>query len=80
MLDGDTLVFTEVRYRKNSLHGSGADSVTRAKQQRLIRAARLYLQRYAPNTPPACRFDVVSIGAENGRTVINWIQNAFEAG
>ena len=79
MADGDTLVFTEVRFRADETYGSGADTVTRAKQQRIIRAARNYLARHATAHDVHCRFDVVSIGAREGRTLINWIRNAFDA-
>ena len=44
MLDGETLVFIEVRYRSNNRFGSGADSVTRIKQGRSIAAARIFLE------------------------------------
>jgi putative endonuclease len=80
MLDGETLVFTEVRYRQNAQHGSGADSVTYTKQRRIISAARRFLQNrpIASNRP--CRFDVISIGSDEGRVLLNWIRNAFDAG
>lgn len=72
MIDGQTLVFVEVRLRNNTHHLTGAESVTRGKIQRLIRTARLYLQTHpqAPNID--FRFDVVSMGAD-----IDWIRNAF---
>lgn len=80
MLDGKTLVFTEVRYRASRSHGGGAASVTPAKQRRIIMAARRFLQLEKQHNWRRCRFDVISIGAENGRTVMNWIRGAFYAG
>ena len=80
MLDGETLVFAEVRYRENNRHGTGADSVTRAKQRRIVSAAQLYLQRNPREALRPCRFDVISIGSDGGRTLINWIPDAFDAG
>ncbi|MFA9217086.1 MAG: YraN family protein [Sphingomonadaceae bacterium] len=72
MRDGVHLVFIEVRRRANRKHGGAAASVTPAKQQRLIRAAQVYLQRYA-RLPP-CRFDLVAIdGAE-----LSWLRNVLE--
>jgi len=79
MLDGQTLVFTEVRYRANDAHGSGAESVTYTKQRRIIIAAQIFLRIRQHHASHVCRFDVVSIGNEEGRTLINWIQNAFDA-
>lgn len=67
-----TLVFVEVRQRSSQSHGGAAASVSRAKQQRIILAARHYLMRL-PSLPP-CRFDVVVIEP----TGIEWLQGAFE--
>ncbi len=79
MMDGQTLVFTEVRYRRDSVHGSGAESVTFTKQKRITRAAQRFLQHHQHHASLACRFDVISIGNEEGRVLFNWIRNAFDA-
>ncbi len=73
--EGITLVFAEVRYRRDPRFGGAAESVTAAKQARLIAAARLYLMR----RPDAeCRFDVLLLDSlETG--AIQWIRNAFTA-
>jgi putative endonuclease len=80
MLDVQTLVFVEVRFRSNDHYGSGADSVTPVKQRKIIQAATRYLQCNRQHRARPCRFDVVSIGSEDGSTVINWIRSAFDAG
>ena len=74
MRDGEQLVFVEVRSRRHNRYGTPAESITRTKQQRLLRAAALYLQRQ--RLDPPCRFDVVAIGP--GDTGLNWLRNAFE--
>jgi len=79
MRDGPVLVFAEVRFRSNRGFGSGADSVTMIKQKRLILAAQWYLHCHPSEQNRACRFDVISIGSEDGRTLFNWIRNAFES-
>lgn len=79
MLDGGTLVFVEVRYRANAQYGSGAASVTPVKQQRIVAAAKRFLQCERHHAYRPCRFDVVSIGREDGRDVMNWIRGAFES-
>ena len=43
MLDSDTLVFVEVRYRKGDRYGSAAESVTYTKQRRISSAAKQFL-------------------------------------
>ena len=80
LLDGETLVFVEVRFRAGRSHGSGADSITRSKQQRIVAAARYFLMRERGHALRPCRFDVVSIEKKEGRTVVDWIRSAFEAG
>lgn len=79
MMDRQTLVFAEVRYRDNARHGSGAESVTFTKQKRITRAAQRFLQYHQHHASLNCRFDVVSIGNEEGRPLFNWIRNAFDA-
>lgn len=76
MADGATLVFVEVRCRHNHRFGDGLESVTPAKQRRLLAAARAYLQRRGPGDT-VCRFDVVSVTKRNYRPEIVWVRNAF---
>ncbi|KAG1661908.1 Amino-acid acetyltransferase [Nymphon striatum] len=75
----ETLVFIEVRYRKNADFGGAAASVTPKKQQRIIKAALAYQQQNAPQS--SMRFDVVAIEGDNIRNnpKINWIENAEAA-
>ena len=71
--DGQTTVFIEVRRRTSSAFGGAAASITSAKRQRLLKAARHYLSRL--NTLPPCRFDAVLIEGEPPR--IEWLRDAF---
>lgn len=76
MQDQDTLVFVEVRYRKQNAFGSAAESVTPSKQKKLIRAAYHYLGFHQRHNS-LCRFDVLAItGTANEQ--IEWIPNAFQ--
>ncbi len=72
-----TLVFVEVRKRRNTTHGSAAASVSALKQRRIILAARHYLARIG-RTPP-CRFDVVGIDGAGEAQQVQWLQAAFDA-
>lgn len=76
MRDGETWVFVEVRYRRNDRFGGAAASVTRSKQQKLLKAAALWLNgRQCSFESARCRFDVVAItGAQ-----IDWLPDAFTA-
>ena len=73
-MDGDTLVFVEVKKRQGSAHGYGCEAVDHAKQQRIRRVAEAYLtctKRSQADTK--CRFDVVSIDDDK----ILLFKNAF---
>ncbi len=80
MLDGDTVVFVEVRYRRHSAWGGAIESVDFRKQQKLILAAQLFLQKETRWADSACRFDVVAVeGSADGGSPLNWIKHAFES-
>jgi len=73
LADGDTLVFAEVRLRRNLDYGGAAASIIAAKRQRILRAARHYLSG-RPERP--CRFDVILLDALDPDR-IEWIKDAF---
>lgn len=77
--DGDTLVFVEVRFRKDAGHGGPLASITWRKRRRLIRAALYYLHRHKLDWKVPCRFDVIGMGWEENRLAVEWIKNAFYA-
>lgn len=74
--DRNTLVFVEVRLRSRADFGGAAESITAAKRSKLLATANQYLAQFP--RPPACRFDVVLLGAlEPPR--LEWIKHAFDA-
>ena len=78
MRDHEHLVFVEVRSRNNPNYGNPAETVTKRKQNRLLRAAAYYLQRQRLNLP--CRFDIVAISSVNSeKECLQWIKDAFQA-
>ena len=63
--DGETLVFVEVRTRRGDAMGGPIESVTPAKEARLVAVATAYVQALAE--PPADqRIDVVAIQLSPG--------------
>lgn len=52
-----TIRFIEVKYRKNSIYGSGYDYITPDKQRRLVRAAEMYMVTRAQDW----QIDIISI-------------------
>ena len=71
--EGRTLVFVEVRYRRNRDFGGAAESITAAKRERLLKAARHYMSSHKQF--PECRFDAVLMHGEPQK--IEWLVNAF---
>lgn len=71
--EGATLVFAEVRLRRDLNYGGAAESITAAKRARLVAAARLYLAGRGERT---CRFDVLLLDALSPAR-IRWIRDAF---
>lgn len=76
MRDRDTLIFVEVRYRRDNRFGGAAASVDARKQSRLVMAAQHYLQRLGKT--PACRFDIVAVSGPDAPD-FDWLRNAFQA-
>jgi putative endonuclease len=73
--DGDTLVFIEVKARKNT--DPPEDSVGIQKQQRIIRAANAYVARYKLHDKPF-RFDILAVTSIPGRKpVFRLLRDAF---
>ncbi|GIW81004.1 MAG: UPF0102 protein [Gemmatales bacterium] len=79
-LDGDCIVFVEVRSTASEDNIRPALSVNREKQRRLTRLAVFYLKRYGLLGRPA-RFDVVAISWPNDTKTprIDHYLNAFDA-
>lgn len=78
MLDGETYVFVEVKYRKNDNYGGSLMAVSRSKQEKIRFCTKFYLQQKQLNeynTP--CRFDIVALEGDIKKPKINWLKNAF---
>ncbi len=78
MIDDNTLVFVEVRYRSNTAYGDPLETVTRSKQRKIIRTASHYLLAKFNSHDIACRFDVVAVTRQQDKQLtFNWIKSAF---
>ncbi len=75
----DTMVFVEVKTRKNENYSRPAASVNRDKRRKLSRAAVGFLKRRKLR-PPYIRFDIIEvIGEPDGESPeIRQIKNAFQ--
>ncbi len=72
--DKNTIVFIEVKYRKNKDFGAPFEFVTKTKQQKIIKTALCYIKKNKIKSD--IRFDIISIcGKETEH-----IKNAFSSG
>jgi putative endonuclease len=75
--DGGTLVFVEVKSRRDENFGPPELAVNHHKRRQLTRAALLYLTRKGKHHMP-CRFDVVCVSVMQGGEKVSVIRDAFE--
>lgn len=73
---GELLLFIEVKHRSNRSYGSAEEMVNPAKQKKIVRAAKQFLQQQPRYQNHQCRFDVIAF---NGQQQASWLTNAFEA-
>lgn len=74
-MDGDILVFVEVKYRRSTKFASPFEAVTSAKQKKIIRAAQAYLQKF--KSEPVCRFDVIAVSGDLAAPHFEHLRDAF---
>ncbi|WP_249671813.1 YraN family protein [Pseudomonas abieticivorans] len=80
MLDGDTVVFVEVRYRLHAGWGGALESVDARKREKLVVAAQVFLQKEARWADHPCRFDVIALEGTAGQAQrLNWLRDAFDS-
>lgn len=78
MLDGGTLVFIEVRYRRPNRFARACATVDANKQRKLARAAAVYLSRHSAFRDHPVRFDVVGMDGPNfEKFELQWLKDAF---
>ena len=68
---GKTLIFFEVKYRKDDKHGHPEEAVDINKQRKIRKCAEYYLAYR--NSDSYVRFDIIAIQGEE----ITWYKNAF---
>ena len=68
-----TLVFVEVKYRRNDFFGSAIEMVTEEKQNRILASSQVYLLK--KNWDRNVRYDIIGVSKGSGN--IEWLKNAF---
>ncbi len=78
MLDGDTYVFIEVKYRKNRLFGGAIAAIPVSKQNKIKHCVTFYLHQAGLNEyNTSCRIDVVALEGDITQPHVTWLKNAF---
>lgn len=78
MLEGDTYVFVEVKYRKSMTFGGAIAAISASKQKKIKHCVTFYLHQAGLNeynTP--CRVDVVALEGNINQPAVSWLKNAF---
>ncbi len=67
---GDQVVFVEVRTRRNMPSGSAEESVTSAKQQRLVELAYAYIEAHNLDEQTPWRIDVIAVRIDRAGRIV----------
>src|SRR6266481_2811832 len=75
-IDGDILVFVEVKTRRSRDAGAPEEAVDERKQRQIRRAAEIFANRYRADDV-TMRFDIIAVDASGERLEIELLRNAF---
>jgi len=75
-MDGETIVFVEVKRRTGTAAGTPQEAVTLVKQDQIRRAAEAFVEHYRAAERDA-RFDVVAIVEADGSRRLQHLKDAF---
>jgi len=77
-IQGDAVVFIEVKTRSSDRYGLPSEAVSKSKQQKIVKTALYYMQKNKL-LDKMCRFDVMEIIVDGeGSNRINIITDAFQ--
>jgi len=71
----DMIIFAEVKSRSGTYFEQPFQAVTKKKQKKIIKAANIYIEENEIDLE--ARFDIISIVEENGKFLIEHIEDAF---
>lgn len=75
--DKNTVVFVEVRWRRNNHFLAPQETIDRRKRDKLVKTGQLFIQSAQAPRDSDFRFDVVALTGVGGGRKIEWIKNAF---
>ena len=77
-LQGEELVFVEVRSRHAASTESAFESVSARKRERMIRAVYAYLEAFSVPADVAWRVDIIAVALRAAGSTITHVENALE--
>ncbi len=82
MLDGDVLVFVEVKTRRGGSRGSAEEAVDERKAARLLMLGEVYVGEHPEHIDRFWRVDIIAITVDSSGSIdrINHIRNACSSG
>lgn len=82
MIDGEFLVFVEVKTRKSSRAGHAEESVSATKARRLLAAGEWYVSEHPEHQHRIWRIDLVALSMDPGGSIqrVTHIENAISTG
>ena len=76
-LEKQTLLFIEVRFRKNEKHLTVVETINQHKCRKIILTSEYFLNKHRNYQSCQCRYDVIAITGNLDESAIEWIKNAF---
>jgi putative endonuclease len=78
MLDGEQLVFVEVRFRSARRRVAARFSVDAKKRNRIVKTAAMFIASQPQYANRVMRFDIVGVDqSSDGARKLTWIKDAF---
>ncbi len=77
MMEGQTVLFVEVRLRRDDRFGGAVASVDAGKRRKIARAAQAWLSAQPRLAQAPCRFDVVAVAPGDDGLHCDWLRGAF---
>ena len=78
-IEANTILFIEVRYRKNEKYMSVVETINQKKCNKIVMTSQYYLTQHKRYRNCQFRYDVITMTGELDRAEITWIKDAFQA-
>lgn len=79
MRDKNTIVFLEVRSRKNKRFLDPVETIDCRKKNKIIKTSQIFMQKLSSSRHFDFRFDVITLTGRNNERKIEWVKDAFQA-